>query len=1460
MRKNTPSKKSPYQLEQERKRTMGISSYDPMLYIKPQISDNTKVQITNKPVPKVGTPVKTAEEKSDARLKAMFAEENKKRSDLNPAIDPQTGDYKSMSAGEADWVWSAPLAGSAGLKAAGAIGSMALPGLSAVPGATVGNLVNSGFIANSLYNTPKNAEEWYDVSKGNKDWTDAALGTAEIAAGLIGSGAGAKTAVQELEKLGLKNVITGKAPIKDLFKRDDLINIKTPEDLARFKAAEAEGRLGETTNRFYSSSKNPDTLKYAKGEEEVFVHTVPQTKAAAAGKSLTNVKPKGAALIAKQRSIPTSATVEEMIASGKLSGQSEETLQGLREIAANPEGYWNLNSFKNNKELQSLVESPNLVNPAEHFLPRPSTEDFKLMSVGALGATRPKLINTQKITDKALAGLQEEGIGTHAIKHEATAEMENEYKLGGNMNFKSKGAYQNWLGYVHATGVAENTPGNQPVSIKGKTHNVQHATGGNMYANGGSFNNTGFMSLPKEVQQKIRSKSFAEGGPIEDTWQGFSKPSAAFPSMYVGATPLAPIDLKNEAKHHGLELRNPNAEPFMDNLRETRGFESPEYQEYKNAYYADKMNPRNKAFRLGEEDRLNNYEYGTTFENGGEMAQLTEFNAGGVHEENPLGGIPQGVNPNGQSNLVEEGETKLDSKNYIYSDSLKIDDETAIALQLSKSDIGKTFADISKKMNRSNSRRENDSIEEETKTRDLEALMEAQEVFKQKEIQRKKEEILALDPTAFDQQQPLAQMEQSQGMPPEMGQGQTMGDPMQGQPQIDPAMMQQMNMRLGGNMYNRYDFGGSLGAGAAGVASGIAGSLLPGPLGTMATKGIDTLHGQLDKNITDEERSIAGFGKAAGAIGTGIATGGASLSTGFNNITSGLGQGISNIEGVDPKAAKLINGVAGVAGMVGGEMTDGASSAEGMAGLSKLIPNSEDVAGMQGMIPFNYGGYLYSTGGVLGDPPVKKSTTPTFASQFVNLTPAEEARLRAEKVNQGLTDWNDPNNIVQMSTGDYPQWLKGKSHGASIMPKTAPVTPTLTLPKPPTVGYYTDPNTGQKVAIPNTDTNTGLQLQTNRQMSQGLEGIINTPEAMMQRQTEQDLRKQQIETNKGLINTMSPEDLQRAKERNESPQKYQEYQFQSAPIKGQPFPTLESPQFNLGGYMKKQNIYANGGPLTQEEYLQQLAMQQQNPFSANYPSMSMDNQALDGNMVMQNPNLEYIEEDQFEPQNEEEAFAQEQAKYEAEKQREAEYESNLQKSGPTGTDQNQNINIKQSPLEYVPLATNLAMGLFSKPQQLEYNDYLSKGKLTAPEMNINPQLRQADQTFAQGQSAVRNAAPGSGAYLSNMQQMANSRNAAYGQLYGQKENIDAQNKMTADQFNIQKEQQDSSNKFAIDDYNAKAKANKFQYLIDAGNQMGQLGSRDAQNQMGLAYGQLLAPDYKGTVSYTPWNPLNKTKV
>lgn len=72
-------------------------------------------------------------------------------------------------------------------------------------------------------------------------------------------------------------------------------------------------------------------------------------------------------------------------------------------------------------------------------------------------------------------------------------------------------------------------------------------------------------------------------------------------------------------------------------------------------------------------------------------SEITEFNTGGSHEENPYDGIPQGIAPDGLPNLVEEGEVKYD--NYIFSDRLMLNKNDKKKYKFLK---GKTYADAAK--------------------------------------------------------------------------------------------------------------------------------------------------------------------------------------------------------------------------------------------------------------------------------------------------------------------------------------------------------------------------------------------------------------------------------------------------------------------------------------------------------------------------------------------------------------------------------------------------------------------------------------------------------------------------------------------------------------------------------------------------------------------------------------------
>jgi hypothetical protein len=135
---------------------------------------------------------------------------------VSPAEAGAWNNYKDGALQSTDWLWTLPIALPAVTQAVGAVGAMSLPGMSSIPGATVGNLVNSGFIANSLLSAPENAKDWYDVSQGKKDWTDAAIGSAEIAAGLFGSGSGFKSLVQDAT--AVKNAVANPGALLPKYK------------------------------------------------------------------------------------------------------------------------------------------------------------------------------------------------------------------------------------------------------------------------------------------------------------------------------------------------------------------------------------------------------------------------------------------------------------------------------------------------------------------------------------------------------------------------------------------------------------------------------------------------------------------------------------------------------------------------------------------------------------------------------------------------------------------------------------------------------------------------------------------------------------------------------------------------------------------------------------------------------------------------------------------------------------------------------------------------------------------------------------------------------------------------------------------------------------------------------------------------------------------------------------------
>lgn len=119
---------------------------------------------------------------------------------------------------------------------------------------------------------------------------------------------------------------------------------------------------------------------------------------------------------------------------------------------------------------------------------------------------------------------------------------------------------------------------------------------------------------------------------------------------------------------------------------------------------------------------------GNLYLNGGSTNPLTEFNAGGSHEQNPNGGILQGTGQSGKPNLVEQGETKHDD--YIFSNRLIVDSAAAIANGLPRNLGGKSFAEASKYLNKEAKERPNDPISKKALQANFSKLTALQESIK----------------------------------------------------------------------------------------------------------------------------------------------------------------------------------------------------------------------------------------------------------------------------------------------------------------------------------------------------------------------------------------------------------------------------------------------------------------------------------------------------------------------------------------------------------------------------------------------------------------------------------------------------------------------------------------------------------------------------------------------------------
>jgi hypothetical protein len=903
-----------------------------------------------------------------------------------------------------------------------------------------------------------------------------------------------------------------------------------------------------------------------------------------------------------------------------------------------------------------------------------------------------------------------------------------------------------------------------------------------------------------------------------------------------------------------------------------------------------------------------------SFEDGGTMNQLTEFNEGGRHEENLLGGIPQGMSPDGRLNLVEEGETKQKltdegTGNYIYSDSIKIDKEFAEMYNLPKTYVGKTYADASKLANREKSRRENDTIEQVDIKRKLDSLAEAQEAQKQKAEQKQLAEELAANPELMEQLMAQIAMNNQSVQPMGMPQGEEVAPdqvPQEMLAQMPEAQQGMPIMRYGGNMYRcggkMYDFGGFLednsntlsgvGTGAlSGASTGATIGLNPAALA--ATGGLSALavpFGALiggaaggvsgnkkDKELQKEENMQNQALAQQNAMALNMQDPAYVSPAMQASLNAGMGANYT-MPYAYARLGGNLNRMYEEGGLMNNLMTDPPPSGPVYKGA---------IASYNPVLPSDYDTQYKTNLANYKNNPKSASGVPMQGGNYQPLT--EEERLaRIQKLEalpaphispSHLEEYlvlqnNKPFFIDPSDTSGRSQHLAEPYDLRNWTPMTPPP---AAAPPSPRAGLMRSANTGELMPSRENFDEAGNVLQVDRQYSQYLEEFANSPEQIAKRKAQET----QMMTNQQLLESMTEEQKAEARKLKMSPSKYLEQQpatgfemegitFRDGGMLMQSFnPTLMPVQENTR--MLRQGDFLSGGPYNNLDYLISLANtdktkknKKKNKDATIKGGSLVNNQTeedlLDEDYTAEDRALDELNlEDLKEKLNSGELSKEE---YDAAL---GEYQSILQRIKPKLDEQDMDFSIKAHPSEVaamaLPAAYNIGMGLFGRPQQFDAEDYIVDSNITPYEYNVNPELRNIQYGFAGAQDAMRNAGLSGGAYATNIQNLNNLRNQQVSELLTKKQNIDAEKYMQAQMANTQLGAQNAATRLGIQDMNARAQAAKQGLLATGLKQVGNIGEAFLNTKLQKELVKAVAPDFAGTLNLgiSPWKNTKETE-
>ncbi len=134
--------------------------------------------------------------------------------------------------------------------------------------------------------------------------------------------------------------------------------------------------------------------------------------------------------------------------------------------------------------------------------------------------------------------------------------------------------------------------------------------------------------------------------------------------------------MSDDGENHAWPSIRKNSEGNWEDQNEMQAKQNNEYYTFKNEEEARNFARKGswKGNKMAEGGNLNTGPYGGSVDTE-DSENFTEFKGGGTHEENSLGGIPQGMGDNGKLNTVEEGETKvnIDGEDYIFSQRGRLD-------------------------------------------------------------------------------------------------------------------------------------------------------------------------------------------------------------------------------------------------------------------------------------------------------------------------------------------------------------------------------------------------------------------------------------------------------------------------------------------------------------------------------------------------------------------------------------------------------------------------------------------------------------------------------------------------------------------------------------------------------------------------------------------------------------------